>query len=72
MGKWIDDIRIEGDRKIIKKYEEPKEDVLDKIRAEIDRQYKWLINTKYTIRDVDIAFDSIFRIINKYKTESEK
>jgi len=47
------------------------EGVLDKIRVEIGRQYKWLINTRYTIRDVDIAFDSIFRFIDKYKAESE-
>ena len=45
--------------------------VLDKIRAEIDGQYKWLINTRYTIRDVDIAFGNIFWIIDKYKAESE-
>ncbi len=47
------------------------EPVLDKIRAEIDEQYKWLIDTRHTICDVDIAFDSIFRFIDKYKAESE-
>ena len=47
-------------------------DVLDKIRAEADKQYKWLINTMYTIRDVDIAFGSIFRTIDKYRKESEE
>ena len=49
----------------------PLEKVLEDIKAEIDRQYKWLINTRYTIRDVDIAFGSIFRTIDKYKAESE-
>lgn len=45
---------------------------LDKIRAEIEQQYKWLINTRYTIRDVGIAFNNIFWIIDKYKGESEE
>lgn len=48
-----------------------RESILDNIRAEIEKQYKWIINTRYTIRDVDIAFDSIFQIIDKYKAESE-
>ena len=47
--------------------QEPLNDVLDEIRAEIDRQYKWLINTRYTIHDVDIAFGSIFRTIDEYR-----
>lgn len=38
MSKWVVDIHgdIEGDYEIIKKYEEPKTDVLDKIRGEIE------------------------------------
>ena len=56
---------------MIKRSGEPLEKVLGEIKAEIDRQYKWLINTRYTIRDVDIAFGSIFRTIDKYKAESE-
>ena len=47
-------------------------DILDKIRAKVDRQYKWLINTRCTIRDVDIAFDSIFQFIDKYKAKREE
>ena len=46
------------------------EPILDKIRAEVNRQYKWLIKTSYT-SDIDIAFRSIFRIIDKCKAESE-
>ena len=46
------------------------EPILNKIRAEIDREYKWLIKTSYT-SDIDIAFRSIFRLIDKYKAESE-
>lgn len=36
-----------------------KVDILDKIRAEIDRQEKWLLQAGYTPYNVDIAFDSI-------------
>lgn len=35
------------------------EDVLDKIRAEIDEQYKWLLKAGYTAYNVDIAFGAI-------------
>ena len=35
------------------------EDVLDKIRAEIDNQYKWLLKAGYTAYNVDIAFGAI-------------
>lgn len=45
----------------------PKSDVLDLIMAEIDREYKWLMNTRYTIHDVNIAFGYILGIIDKYK-----
>jgi hypothetical protein len=34
-------------------------DVLEKIRIEIDRQEKWLLQAGYTAYNVDIAFDSI-------------
>ena len=34
-------------------------EVLDKIRAEIDRQHKWLLQAGYTAYNVDIAFDAI-------------
>lgn len=33
--------------------------VLDKIRAEIDRQQKWLLHAGYTVYNVDIALDAI-------------
>lgn len=32
---------------------------LDKIRAEIDRQQKWLLHAGYTVYNVDIALDAI-------------
>ena len=36
--------------------------VLDEIRAEIDRQEKWLLQAGYTAYNTDIAFDSIKRV----------
>lgn len=34
-------------------------DILDRIRAEIDNQYKWLLKAGYTAYNVDIAFGAI-------------
>lgn len=34
-------------------------EVLDKIRAEIEKQEKWLLQAGYNIYNVDIAFNSI-------------
>ena len=39
------------------------ENVLDKIRAEIDRQEKWLLQAGYNTYNVDIAFDSIKSVL---------
>ena len=44
-------------------YDKGKMDVLDKIRAEIDRQEKWLSQAGYTAYNVDIAFDSIKSVL---------
>ena len=41
----------------------PKTDVLDKIRAEINRQEKWLLQAGYTAYNVDIAFDAIKAVL---------
>ena len=38
-------------------------DVLDKIRAEIDRQQKWLLQAGYTAYNVDIALDAIKAVV---------
>lgn len=35
------------------------QDALDKIRVEIKRQEKWLLQTGYTVCNVDIALDAI-------------
>ena len=42
------------------------DDVLDKIRAEIDRQHKWLMQTNHTLYDIDIAFSGIKSFIDKH------
>ena len=39
---------------------------LEKIKADVNREYKWLVNSKYTIHDVDIAFGHIRSCIDKY------
>ena len=77
MSKWVLDIHgdIEGDYEIIKKYEEPKIDVLDKIRAEIENhcgltkenhcRYCSYCNNLMGVRE-------ILEIIDKYKAESEE
>lgn len=38
-------------------------DTLDKIKDEIDRQEKWLLQAGYTAYNVDIAFDSIKAVL---------
>ena len=38
-------------------------DVLDKIRAEIDRQQKWLLQAECTAYNVDIALDAIKAVV---------
>ncbi len=39
------------------------EPVLDKLRAEIERQERWLMDTGYNACSVDIAFDAIKSVI---------
>lgn len=50
-------LSIETLNKAIKALEH--EPILDKVRAEIDRQEKWLMITGYNAYNVDIAFGSI-------------
>ena len=45
------------------------EKVLDDIKAEIDNQYKWLMQTNHTLSDIDIAFDAIKHFIDKHIQE---
>ena len=41
----------------------PQEPVLDKMRTEIEKQDKWLAQAGYNAYNVDIAFNSIKRVI---------
>ena len=47
------------------------EPILDKIRAEIEQQERWLMYAGYNAYNVDIAFSSIKLVIDKYKVKSE-
>ena len=49
-----------------KGYEKGKADMLKDIKAEIDDQYKWLMQTKHTLYDIDIAFSGIKSFIDKH------
>ena len=40
-------------------YRDGNSDVVDKIRAEIEKQEKWLMQAGYNAYNVDIAFNSI-------------
>lgn len=40
-------------------------DALDKIRTEINRQEKWLLQAGYTAYNVDIAFDAIKSVVTE-------
>lgn len=50
----------------------PQEPILDKIRAEIERQEKWLMIAGYNCYNVDIAFNAIKSEVAKYKAETEE
>ena len=44
-------------------------DVLDKIRAEIDKQEKWLLQAGCTACNVDLAFDAIKSVVAESEVE---
>lgn len=79
LSKWVVDIHrdIEGDCEIIKKYEEPKVDVLDKIYA-YQQKTKLLIEELRKFREgitdekVLIGFNMAIAICNKYLGEVEE
>ena len=45
---------------------------IEDIKAEIDKQYKWLMQTKLTLNDIDIAFDAIKSIVDKHTSKAGK
>ena len=46
-----------------------KEPILDKIRAEIEKQEKWLLQAGYNEYNVDIAFSSIKSVLAESEVE---
>ena len=46
-----------------------KNGIIDKIRAEIERQEKWLQQAGYNAYNVHIAFDAIKRTLNEGEGE---
>ena len=63
-------LRKELEMKIAKL--EQQEPILDKIRAEIEQQERWLMNAGYNAYNVGIAFNAIKLVVDKYKGESEE
>ncbi len=49
-----------------------KKKIYELIKEEIDDQYRWLMDTKHTLYDIDIAFSAIKYIIKKYIEFSEE
>ena len=45
------------------------ESVLDKIRAEIEKQEKWLLQAGYNAYNVDIAFNSVKSVLAENEVE---
>ena len=57
-----------------KGYEKGKADmlkVIEDIKAEIDKQYKWLMSTKHTLYDIDIAFNAMKSKIKQIEGSGE-
>ena len=52
-------------------YEKGLTDALDKIRAEIERQEKWLMDAGYNAYNVDIAFSSIKSALAESEEQNE-
>ena len=60
-GHFSDEEVEEARQMAIKSLEQ--KPILDKIRAEIERQEKWLLQAGYTAYNVDIAFDAIKAVL---------
>ena len=58
--KQYDDTMFALDMAIKALEQEP---IIDKIRVEINRQEKWLLQAGYTAYNVDIAFDAIKAVL---------
>lgn len=51
------------DKDIIAKENKRLSNVIEQIKAEIDRQQKWLLHAGYTVYNVDIALDAIKSVV---------
>lgn len=47
------------------------EPILDKVRAEIDKQEKWLLQAGYNAYNVDVAFSAIKSVLKESEAEDE-
>jgi hypothetical protein len=45
------------------------QNIIEQIRAEINRQEKWLLQAGYTAYNVDIAFDTIKAVLAESEVE---
>jgi hypothetical protein len=45
------------------------QNIIEQIRAEINRQEKWLLQAGYTAYNVDIAFDAIKAVLAESEVE---
>lgn len=59
---------MKEDAKELEAYQKAFED----IKAEIEKQYKWLMQTKHTLHDIDIAFDAIKSNVDKHNPDKGK
>ena len=46
--------------------------VIEDIKVDIDNQYKWLMQTKHTLSDIDIAFDAIKQPVDRHISGKEQ
>lgn len=67
--EWVSEISeteikaMTKEQNYMRGYKDGKSDILDKIRAEIERQEKWLLRAGYNAYNVDIAFSSIKSVL---------
>ena len=64
--KEISEIEIKAmskEQNYLRGYADGKSDILDKIRNEIEKQEKWLLQAGYNAYNVDIAFSSIKSVL---------
>jgi hypothetical protein len=48
------------------------QNIIEQIKAEIDRQEKWLLQAGYTAYNVDIAFDAIKAVLAESEVKNDR